>query len=143
MLRFLLLLLLPLLSTAVWPLPTASKTGTDSLTIPSFTFQQAGATPFPDNIADAIARYTAVMFTHTPSNDAAPPVTISVAITDPAAVLQLNADESYTLTASVTGLAITSPTQLGFYHALETLSQLVGFDFDTETYVLAANLLLL
>jgi N-acetyl-beta-hexosaminidase len=54
---------------------------------------------------------------------------------------QLETDESYTLDipASANGqISITAPTVYGAMHALETLSQLVTYDFDTEGYAVAA-----
>ena len=60
--------------------------------------------------------------------------TLTISIDDPSAELNLEADESYILTVSESTIEITSPTQLGYYHALQTLSQLVEFDYDSEAY---------
>ena len=53
---------------------------------------------------------------------------LTVTIDDPSASLNLSADESYILTVSSSAISISSPTQLGYYHALQTLSQLIIFD---------------
>lgn len=60
-------------------------------------------------------------------------------IDDESSELQLDTDESYKLSipespTSDTPITITSKTQFGFMRALETLSQLVEFDFDAESY---------
>ena len=47
--------------------------------------------------------------------------------------LQLNVDESYTLSVPTSGgITITANTVYGAYHAMQTLSQLITFDFDTK-----------
>ncbi|GMH48651.1 hypothetical protein TrLO_g3482 [Triparma laevis f. longispina] len=78
-----------------------------------------------------------MMLTHYLSS-LTPPLT-SVTIDDESSELQLDTDESYKLSipespTSDTPITITSKTQFGFMRALETLSQLVEFDFDAETY---------
>ena len=47
--------------------------------------------------------------------------------------LQLDMDESYTLAVPADGsnITITAATVYGAYHALQTLSQLISFKFDT------------
>lgn len=48
---------------------------------------------------------------------------------------QLETDESYALNVPTTGdITITAKTVYGALHALESLSQLVVFNFETETY---------
>jgi N-acetyl-beta-hexosaminidase len=72
------------------------------------------------------------MFEHKVSTDFSTSLTVNVE--DPQAVLKLDADESYTLSVADSKIQIDSKTQFGYYHALQTLSQLVEFNFDTESY---------
>ena len=124
----------------IWPLPKAFKNGTTLLHVDptSFTFE-GGASPSADLTA-AFARYTAQMFTHrveTVSGASVSKVTVSVK--NDKAALQLGVDESYTLEVGAdASVAITAETQFGAYHAMETLSQLVTFDFDGQVYQLAS-----
>ena len=64
---------------------------------------------------------------------------MSVVVAEPAAELQLYANESYELSVPAGGgapIAIAAATQFGLYRALETLSQLVAFDFDRNAYTI-------
>jgi len=54
-------------------------------------------------------------------------------------ILELETDEQYTLDfsdLSTAGIHITANSQLGAIHALETLTQIIYFDFVTEEYTL-------
>lgn len=60
---------------------------------------------------------------------------LRVQIDDPDAPLRLGVDESYTLDIPNGGWAsLQAETVFGAYHGLETLSQLVSFDFTSGTY---------
>ena len=64
------------------------------------------------------------------------PVTVSIASYESA--LALETDESYTLswTDAKAGFEISAKTQLGAIHALETMTQLVYFNFEDSAYTL-------
>lgn len=71
---------------------------------------------------------------HAPSGSAVL-FAVVISVVDYNAALQLGMDESYKLAIDPTkGISINAQTVYGAYHALETLSQLIGFDFDSETY---------
>ena len=59
---------------------------------------------------------------------------VVVTVADVTEVLQLESDESYVLSIPADGSAvvITAPTVYGAYHGLQTLSQLIVFDFDSQ-----------
>jgi len=58
-------------------------------------------------------------------------------VTDVTGALQLDTDESYTLDIPLTGPAtLSAKTVFGAMHGLETLSQLISFNFDTQSYVI-------
>lgn len=60
-------------------------------------------------------------------------------VTDLSGTLQLETDESYVLDIPVSGKAtISAQTVFGAFHGLETLSQLITFDFDTQSYYVDA-----
>ena len=99
-----------------------------------------------DDVADAISRYQDLMFPHAVSDSSAAAaeedtvvvseVVVSI-LEDDAAELQLYADESYTLVVPATDggkIELSAPTQWGIMRGLETLSQLVLFDFDANAY---------
>ena len=118
----------------IGPLPKAFKNGTTLLHVDptSFTFE-GGASPSVDLTA-AFARYTAQMFTHrTEAVSGASVSKVTVSVKNDKTALQLGVDESYTLEVGAdASVAITADA----YHAMETLSQLVTFDFDGQVYQL-------
>ena len=104
-------------------------------------FKFSGTT-HPDVVA-AFSRYTELTFPHpVPSEDIATTAAVSgcaVTVNNMTQKLQLETDESYTLDISAAGACtITAETYVGALRALETFSQLVMFDFDTQTYGIAA-----
>ena len=64
---------------------------------------------------------------------------INVTVRNVSATLQLGTNESYKLTISADCSAVTlsAETIFGAYHGLETLSQLIRFDFDAGQYVVS------
>ena len=57
---------------------------------------------------------------------------VTVTVADLNVPLQLESDESYKLSISSGGILIVSQTVYGAYHAMETLSQLIVFNFDSQ-----------
>ena len=132
----------------IWPLPSTWSNGTSKITLAApFFFLDKSAAQTP-TVAAAFKRYLELIFNHVTSDDDAqnvtetlPCVTVIIADTDESHP-QLGVDESYTLNISMTGwlgglrpsAVIQAPTIWGALHGLETFSQLVRFDFDTESY---------
>jgi hexosaminidase len=122
----------------VWPYPTAFSNGTASVNVAAAGFTFTATTGSPDLTA-AFARFQPLFFPHAvavPVGGGLTGVTVSVA--NVSVPLQLGVDESYTLTVPVVGVAtISAATVYGAYHGLQTLSQLVRFDFDAKAYSIA------
>ncbi|KAH3745562.1 beta-hexosaminidase 1 [Pelomyxa schiedti] len=127
----------------VWPLPRSFSNGTTTLTVAApQSFRFIPATPSQD-LENAFIRYKKLFFPRqlgTPYTSLGPVVLPSVTVTvyNTNSSLQLGTDESYTLTIPVDGSSalISSQTVYGAFHGLETLSQLIRFDFETQTYVI-------
>ena len=136
-------------TTLVWPRPVSISVGTASLVVPpSFLF--VATTPSTDHSA-AFVRTIALIFSkgpganstsaRSPSGGAYPLLqTIVVTVDDVSVPLDLGVNESYTLSLPADGSPglITAPTVFGAYAALQTLSQLVTYDFDADAYWTAA-----
>jgi hexosaminidase len=135
---------------AIWPMPRAYTNGDANVTItPSSNFltveADTNATPF---LTAAAARYLPLIFPHsslTSSSSSSSSANVStssittlqISVTSSASDFpQLETDETYTLSIPATGGAATlhAKTVYGALRGLETFSQLVTFDFDTESY---------
>jgi hexosaminidase len=124
----------------LWPLPSSVSNGNvaRSVSVPlSIDLEKS----FPDLI-DAVARFNAIAFPHRatgdPGSDAISSLYITVA--DNNAPLQLGVDESYRLRMNSDPLVIlNAPTYYGVLHGLETLSQLIYFNFTTGTYFIPST----
>ncbi|GMH55875.1 hypothetical protein TrST_g2448 [Triparma strigata] len=118
----------------IWPLPQSVSYGSSSVETPQFQFIGLSS----DDSKNAVKRYNPLIFPHS-VEQTVDALDILVTIDDEDAELQLGTDESYTLSvpespSSNSPITITAKTQYGFMRALETLSQLVDFDFDAEAY---------
>ena len=126
----------------VWPLPRAVTAGAASSALLPEQFALGIATDTPSTALEAaLERFRLRAFPHPSGPPAAPAASqtvvtgLTVHVFDSTVALALGVNESYTLTVPVSGNAtISAATVFGAYHGLETLSQLVQFSFDTESY---------
>eukprot|EP01116_Phalansterium_solitarium_P000613 TRINITY_DN10442_c0_g1_i1.p1 TRINITY_DN10442_c0_g1~~TRINITY_DN10442_c0_g1_i1.p1 ORF type:complete len:698 (-),score=76.75 TRINITY_DN10442_c0_g1_i1:110-2203(-) len=121
----------------VWPCPTVWNAGNSVVEIAASSFRFVAVKPSADLTA-AFSRYSELMFPHA-SNGSRGISTVVVNASDVTGRLQLGVDESYELAVPLDGspVLIIAPTTFGALHALETLSQLVSFNFTTKTYVIS------
>ncbi|CAJ1457286.1 unnamed protein product [Effrenium voratum] len=123
------------LAAALWPKPHIYTTGSTTVVVnPStYSFQAVATTP---ELEDAFVRYRSLFFPH--STSPAPQALdagLVVDIFDTKADLILGADESYTLDINLDGTSVVAAkTVWGALRALESLSQLVDFNFSTGQY---------
>jgi|EP01043_Picozoa_sp_COSAG02_P013459 hexosaminidase len=94
----------------------------------------------------AIERYRPLIYTHGVHNSSSSGgsraegsgsvlTTVQIAVKLVATMPQIDTDESYTLTVPEVGAAsIDANTTVGAYRGLETLSQMVGYDFEDGSY---------
>lgn len=140
----------------VWPEPKAWAAGSGALPLSPAVHVEwelggGGAAGSGDHhhqapaaLDKAFARFRAAAFPHRVEEvDPAALARLVVAVRDSAADLQLGANESYTLdvpsvegspSSSAAAIRLTADTQLGVFRGLETLAQLVAFDFDSLSY---------
>ena len=130
---------------AVWPKPAYMKVGgVARIEVSSFNVTDPGHVLAGD-LLGAFQRAKSNIFTHGTGSDygrrASATAQLVVKVHDPSAELQAGVDESYELSIESVDevqppvISLTSKTQFGLYHALETLSQLIVYDFDAEAYV--------
>ena len=130
----------------VWPLPRSFTNGTGVSLVDGSAFSLLDASS-DDRLAVAFARFQKNTFLHaaaaTPAAGQLGAVNVTVAHRD--VDLQLGTDESYSLTIPETissgGRALatlSASTVYGAMRGLETLSQLIRFDFDASQYTIAA-----
>lgn len=109
----------------VWPFPRSVDSGSESATIaPSVTFEG----DIKDrHVADSIRRYKELIFPHAGASGGSIK-TIAVQLSGK------GGDESYELRITPELVEISAKKAVGVQYALETLSQLVSFDFDQMRY---------
>lgn len=110
---------------------------------PKLKFETAGGDI--STLSEAYERYRGIMFTHSTAKTAAAMsngavTVVHVKVADRSeAYPQLETDESYTLNIGAQSINLSAKTVYGALRGLESLSQLVMFDFDTETYIASAT----
>lgn len=99
-------------------------------------------------LTDAYQRYHGIMFPHAVDASKTPTLglhTVQVNVKNPSeAYPQLETDESYTLDVKVRGdsedpIVLNADTIYGALRGLETLSQLVMYDYERESYFISAT----
>jgi hypothetical protein len=128
---------------SVWPMPVSSQYGSTPLFISSeilFKTKSHGNYADIKTLSAAYERYQFIMFPHSFSDDSNSPSVneITVAVDNSSEDYpQLDTDESYELSISDTGNAsIVAATVYGALRALETLSQLVVYNYDLGSYLI-------
>jgi hexosaminidase len=126
----------------LWPMPRNLTLGNVSLVVSS-ALSFSAVTPCA-LLTAAFARYESIIFNHGDANGSAvaarlnaPLLTsIRVAVANVSVPLDLGVDETYSLVVPADGSAavLTAATVWGALHGLQTLSQLVTFDFDAAAY---------
>jgi hexosaminidase len=136
--------LLFIVSTAVstppdlWPLPKSVSSGTSTITVTASDqfFKASGQKEQGPLLTEAFSRYTQYTFPHkAKAGERSLLTTLTVSVDSPdESHPQLDTDESYTLEVSADSATLHAKTVYGALRGLETFSQLVRFDFDSETY---------
>ena len=130
--------LAPATAVPFWPLPSSHSQGSSVVAV------VPGVDFFPkdscDTLTQAYRRYSDLTFPHpagTVSSEGAVTSLDVMVDDDDESYPQLGTDESYSLTVPAEGGAatISAATVYGALRGLETFSQLVGFDFESASYV--------
>lgn len=120
----------------IWPLPQQYSMGSANISVNSLGFYFLPNVTSTD-LNNAIPRFTKTMFPHLSRSVGPASIDgVHINIANTSVPLQLYADESYTLSipANAGYIVINAGSVYGAYHALETLSQLIQFSYDSETY---------
>eukprot|EP01116_Phalansterium_solitarium_P000396 TRINITY_DN10267_c0_g1_i1.p1 TRINITY_DN10267_c0_g1~~TRINITY_DN10267_c0_g1_i1.p1 ORF type:complete len:603 (+),score=139.14 TRINITY_DN10267_c0_g1_i1:123-1931(+) len=118
----------------IWPHPWRYGNGTATVPIAGSIFRFISVSP-SEELEAAFTRFQPLMFGHrSEDTDGISDLFVNVAVLT--ADLRLGTGESYKLVVPHDGspILIEAVTVYGAYHALETLSQLVRFNFDTRSY---------
>ena len=125
----------------IWPMPQSFTSGTGTVFVDPSRLKivtSSGAPPSQD-LVRGFARFMQRTFIHIANSSAVPAGVVAVTIVtvnvqNPSAALQSGVDETYKLQIDSTRVRIDASTVFGAYHGLETLSQLTGFHFSSQTY---------
>ena len=128
----------------IWPHPKQFSAGKENISVAAGAAFSVTAATSSKDLVGAFRRFRENAFPHpTPnasltSGAGAGLSGVKVNVVDTSGKLQLETDESYTLSVPASGEAtISAKTVFGAMHALETLSQLIVFNFDTQSYGIA------
>ena len=132
----------PLGPVYLWPYPSSVTNGNAARQV-SYPLQVSTYPTFSD-ITGAVARFNAIAFPHRATGDPGPSsyVALNIQVRDNNAPLQMGVEESYSLTIPAEGndeISIFAETYYGALHALETLSQLVYYNFSSNTYYIPST----
>lgn len=131
-------------SSPVWPEPVHwSKLSDDVLQINPLELRfeyheggEASASP-PKTLEAAFDRYKSLFFPHAVDVSNGMGLHVLVSVENGSTPLELGCNESYALAVgSDATVELRAPSAWGALRGLETLSQLIDFDFDEETYTL-------
>lgn len=119
----------------LWPLPNRVVPGTGTVLLNPATYSFEAITT-PAELLRAFKRYQPLFFPRaTTAHPSAVSAGLVVNVEDSTADLALGVNESYTLDVNVDGTAVISAkTVWGALRGLETLSQLIRFNFATGQY---------
>lgn len=131
-------------SSPVWPAPAHwSKLNDDVVQLNPlelrFEYYEGGvqSSAPPKTIEAAFDRYRSLFFPHAVDAGGGMGLHVLVSVENGSTPLELGCNESYTLyTASDANVELRAPSAWGALRGLETLSQLIDFDFDVEMYTL-------
>lgn len=127
---------------SVWPMPRSIVRGHGTLQVNPHhvAFSVSGNTSAMPELDAAFARTRANCFQHAVESTAVSALTsLVVRVLHPMTELAFEVDEQYNLTIPITGSAtVDANTVFGVYHALETFTQLLQFDFDAAAYQINA-----
>ena len=122
----------------VWPMPAETSFGKSSVFVSKSLIFSTNDGADVKTLNDAYARYHELVFTHEFSAESGSPMASNVVVTVKdisEEYPQLDSDESYSLTVSEKAdIEITANTVYGVMYGLETLSQLVVYDYDEGVY---------
>ena len=127
----------------LWPLPASVRSGGMMRRV-SYPLEVDLYPTFPD-MAGATARFLSTAFPHRAvgSSGSQSLLSLEVIVRDNNVPLQLGVNESYSLyipdTADNPIIQLYAETYYGALHGLETLSQLIYFDFNTSSYFIPST----
>jgi hypothetical protein len=125
---------------SIWPMPVEMSLGQSTIYVSQNVKFITNNDLDVKTLNDAYERYKSIMFTHAYAGGKDTPLASEVMITvkdTSEAYPQLETDESYTLDISDKAeIFITAQTVYGALRALESLSQLVMYDYDEGAYII-------
>ena len=121
--------------------PTSFQFGSDSITVAKLQFK---ASTEVRTLTEAFGRYSALIFTHqtNPSTSGAVDTVSVNVVSSSEEYPQFDTDESYSLkvpdsSGAGEGIEISAATVYGALRGLESLSQLIVYDFEEDRYVIS------
>ncbi|KAH9598019.1 Glycoside hydrolase family 20 [Trypanosoma melophagium] len=123
----------------VWPMPQNYTNGTETVVIDGANMRLFSKCGSSEKLTSSFDRFVKRTFTHRrgePGEGVRAVSVVAVCVRNVSVPLQLGVSEAYRLSASVDGIMVECEEIYGCYHGLETLSQLISFNYSSRQYEL-------
>ncbi|KAH9600223.1 Glycoside hydrolase family 20 [Trypanosoma melophagium] len=123
----------------VWPMPQNYTNGTETVVIDGANMRLFSKCGSSEKLTSSFDRFVKRTFTHRRGElgEGVRAVSVvAVCVRNVSVPLQLGVSEAYRLSASVDGIMVECEEIYGCYHGLETLSQLISFNYSSRQYEL-------
>ncbi|ORC88895.1 beta-hexosaminidase subunit beta [Trypanosoma theileri] len=123
----------------IWPMPQNYTNGTGTVVIDGANMRLSSTCGSSENLTSAFDRFVKRTFTHRAAEldeDVQAVSVVAVCAWNVSVPLQLGVSEAYRLSAGVNGIMVECEEIYGCYHGLETLSQLISFNYSSHRYEL-------
>eukprot|EP00030_Apusomonadida_sp_AF-17_P008061 a846169_66.p2 GENE.a846169_66~~a846169_66.p2 ORF type:complete len:538 (-),score=209.28 a846169_66:110-1693(-) len=128
--------------TVLWPQPASVSSGTGSVTLDAAAFSLRSECQSSKILAAALSRFEGFVFPYGRGGkrgaprvmDSSTVAFLGVCVASPSEALGLDTDVSYSLYLSATTAVLNATTVFGALHGLETFSQLVDYDWQSDAY---------
>ena len=121
----------------MWPLPQSFTNGSGTVLLNPIGFSLTTSCAVSTDLSNGFKRFLVNAFPHDATKPTGQSInSVSVCLGNNSVPLQLGMSENYTLSITPSAISISCSAVYGCYHAFETLSQMISFNFDSVQYLI-------